>query len=263
MPSSGPSMDVDALAYINAQQTIDGVVISAADKSAINALFVSLKSNSNPYGQGKALYLYFGNTILNALNPVNSNAAFRATAPNGATINSLGCTLNGTNQYLQTNLNQLANIPVNSESHSWYNGIDANTGCDVGLYVGGGGSAIFSRNSGNFLLRLQQSSDNNIGANATAIGRYVASVRSQDLGGGFYGRRVLKNGVQFYSNSATSPVGVLNANYTIGAYNTSGTPGGYRNARYGYFWIGKELSNTQMSELDSAFSTFITATSRA
>jgi hypothetical protein len=254
-------MDVDALAYINAQQSVDGVVISAANKAAINTLFVSLKSNSNPYGQGKALYLFFGNTILNALNPANADGAFRATTPNGATINALGCTLNGVNQYLQTNLNQLANIPFASESQSWYNGIDANAGCDIGLYVAGGGSAIFSRNSGNFLLRIQQNSDNNIGANATAIGRYVASLRPQDLGGGFRSRRVLKNGVQFFSNSSTS-IGVLNGNYTIGCYNTSGTPAGYRNARYGYFWIGKDLSDIQMSDLDSAFAAFITATSR-
>jgi hypothetical protein len=167
---------------------------------------------------------------------------------------------------LNTHLNPSLNLANQSESYAWYNGIDANTGCDLGVYVGSSGTAIFSRNSGNFLLRLQGGADVNTGANATAIGRYVASIKSADVGGGNYNRRVLKNGSQTYSvnSPANSPINGL---ITIGAYNITaggslGTPGGYRNARYGIYSIGLELSNTQMSDLDTAFATFITATSR-
>lgn len=264
--TAAPSLDADATAYISAQEAADSITIGTTDRSAINQLFLDLKDGANPFPQGKALYMFYGSTMLNALSPTNDDAHFRATLGGSPSIDSTGITLNGTSDYLNTHLNPSTDLASLSESYAWYNGIDADSGCDIGVYVGGGGTALFSRNTGNFLMRIQQGADNNIGANSSAIGRYVASLRTPDIGGSTYSRRVLKNGTQIYS-SPSSANSVTNGLLTIGAYNVSGggvlgSLGGYRNARYGIFWIGLELTDAQMGQLDTAISNFITATSR-
>ena len=110
-PSPGPAFDADAAAYLSAVITAGGSV-DATMSAATNTLFTGLKSNGL-YSKLVAMYPFLGGTQnsckFNAVNPVDSNAAFRLSYIGaGLSFSSSGMSVTNQTSAANTNL-----VPTN------------------------------------------------------------------------------------------------------------------------------------------------------
>ena len=198
----------------------------------------------------------FGGTAFshkfNFMNPVDSDAAYRLTFPNGMTHTELGMQGNGTNQYATTNF-----LPPNSfytNSHlSIYSTSNQqlNDSRDIGV------------NGTNFSIQLCIIRGfNNQGF--CYIGSYDAassvgsSISSYDARGFYLGNRnstsslsFNRNGIKLAENINTyTPVGSPSSLYRvlIGATNANGTPTTFSNRRYGHASIGLGFTESKSNK---------------
>lgn len=98
-------------------------ITDSTQKTAINTLVVSLKSN-NLWSKMKAVYPFVGGTATthkyNLVNPVDSDAAFRLIFNGGWTHSSNGALPNGTNGYADTRLTPSTTLIQNNLSFGYY-----------------------------------------------------------------------------------------------------------------------------------------------
>lgn len=128
-----PALDADAKAYIDAVGTF-----SNAEKININFWFASAKLNGY-YSKYHAVYLFLGGTAtahkFNAVNPIDTDGAFRMVFTGSPTHNANGVTFNGSTQYGNTKLNPSLVLAQNSKHYSYYLRVPS-TGCDYGALDG-------------------------------------------------------------------------------------------------------------------------------
>jgi len=112
------ALDADAEAYINAVGTF-----SNAEKGYINSWFLSAKANGY-YSKYHAVYLFLGGSAAahkwNAVDPQDTDAAFRMVFSGSPTHNANGVTWNGTTQYGDTKLVPSSVLSQNSKHYSAY-----------------------------------------------------------------------------------------------------------------------------------------------
>lgn len=133
--------DENALVYIAALEG-SGAILTQPQKLAVNTWFVELKA-ANLYTRTKAAYLMIGGTAaahkFNAINPVDTNAAFRLSFVGGWVHSATGAKPNGINTYADSFFVPSVNGTPNSLSIGYYSGTNS-TGAFVEMGVAGVGS---------------------------------------------------------------------------------------------------------------------------
>ena len=136
--------DVDALNLINAILGT-GATLTQPEKLAVNTWFVEMKNGDyyDRFALG-AVWLMVGGTVaahkFNAINPIDSNSAFRLTFFGGWTHSATGAKPNGINTYADTYFIPAVNATPNSIAMGYYSGTNsAGTYIEMGV-TGVGGS---------------------------------------------------------------------------------------------------------------------------
>lgn len=241
--------DADAQAYFTAEG-----ITSIPVKNAINTFIVSCKAGANTWSRLKAVYLFFGSGLKNAVSP----GTYDLTTTNSPTFaDATGASFDGVNDYLNTNLIPSTALAMESESHFFYIKSSTDDKPISGAIDGSNSTYLFPRSSGNFVYRLQNAGDINAGANASSPGRYIIRLRNT-----VPNERITKNGSQIYSNNQVVTAPVNTYPITIAALNNVGSIISFNSCVIGIYGIGLSLTDTQMSELDAAMSAFISAMGR-
>jgi hypothetical protein len=200
----------------------------------------------------------------NALNPVDTNAAYRLTFNGGWTFNVSGATPNGSNGYAKTYLTGNT-LDRYSQHQSFYSSTQQTGNIqDMGCRSGSGGSGTYSELvicltafGGNF----RSYNINSIGlgndttTNTGATGYFVAS-RETDTKSYMY-----KNGSLDQSGTTTTN-GTIPFDFFIGATNDNGNPLAYSSRRCSFASIGGGLTPSEITTLSTIINTWATAISR-
>lgn len=254
-PSPTPPSDSDANAYLSAVVNAGGTGITPTVSAATTNMFISLK-NAGLYNKLYTLYPALGGIAgsckFNALNPVDTNAAFRLTFAGGGTFSQAsGYIGNQVNAQATTYFNpNTQGVPYTSFTMFDYVTVDGNHGYDMGaaatsIFVGMAskltghfdGEVIFN----NFGFQLS--------ATTTALGTHIVS-----RNGSTSSLSVVKNGGNVISiPQNTTSTSMPNTNILINAY---GGVGLYSDKGLSTFGFAQGLDNTELANLRNIITTF-------
>jgi hypothetical protein len=262
-PSRPASGTTEANNYLTAVVDAGGTGITATISAATRTLFTSLVSNGL-YNKLQVMYPMLGGNSagckFNALNPVDSNAAYRLTFNGGWTYNSSGATSNGTNAYADTFLSgtsinpydnhlsvNMINNTVLTGTGASYMGVSAPGGAGTYFYLGQDGNPYYyygceTTGGVSAVIAPQPRGINLI---TTTASTFV---------------NLFRNGTLVKASSGTS--GVTTNSIVIAALNNSGTIQQYYGNTYSFATIGYGLSEAQQSTLTTIINTFQTTLSR-
>ena len=183
------TIDADAAAFFTAAGITD-----ATQKSAVNTLVTSLKSNSL-WTKFNALYPFVGGSAtshkFNLINPADSNAAFRLSFMGGWTHSANGALPNGTTGYADTFLNVNTTLSLNDAALHIYNGTNTATNCiDIGAEVGANVTEVYARYTNTFYTFINNSSSLCQVANNDSRGFYTSTRTASNL------IKCIKNGTE-------------------------------------------------------------------
>lgn len=255
------AFDPDAQLFIT-----NAAITEPVQQNAVNNLVLSLKS----YGvwtKTKALYPFVGGTAaqhkFNLKNPVDSDAAFRLVFNGGWTHSSTGALPNGTNAYANTFFKG-SNWTTKDNAHmSYYSRTDVNgTQVEIGLYDGGTAfnNSLATRYNNSFqsLLNLFGNAGWLLVANTNSTGQFMANRNAVNTLNSW------KNGVKQGEVASVSFTNVFYPalNYTLGAYNDTGTPVAYSAKQAAFASFGDGLTDTQAANYYTAVQAFQTTLGR-
>jgi hypothetical protein len=244
-------LDADAQAYITAEETAGSVDIDVTNENAISDLFVALKASTDPWTAGKikGIFLGYGTGLVNGADLTT------ATGTNLPAISAAGYTFDAVNDAINTGITPSTAF-TGHEGYFTY--IKTPTGSAiVGSREAGGGTYVFLNSGGDIVFRLSHASDVTVSGQGGA-GRYAISRKSDT------NIRVLKDGVSVYNSSepAASP---STKPLAFGASNEDGapfTPAFFAGGVVGALIITDDLTDAEITQIDTAVGAFITATSR-
>ena len=193
----------------------------------------------------------------NAIDPQDTNGAYRLVFNGGVTFNASGATFNGNNGYANTYLS--GNTITPNDNHlSVY--MRDNTAINTKTYLG------YGEGSTNFLI--SNGGDNNYHyyygldtagivstTSATTSGLNLITTTGQSF------QNLYRNGSVVLSNSGAT-TGSTNQEVVIGALNNTGSIQQYYGNQYRFVTIGYGLSEAQQSTLSSIINTFQTTLGR-
>lgn len=244
------SYDLDALSFFNAAGITD-----ATQKSAYNTLVLGLKANSL-YTKFQALYPMLGGTAtshkFNAINPLDTDAAFRLVFSGGWTHSSTGALPNGTNGTADTRFKPSVNTAsINSYHISYYSGTN-NTFSAVDM--GGATAAIIDLEIyylGSIYGGLMR-------------GTYMSATAPSNTSGLFVNSRIASNSAMLYRNttslqtSTTAPTTLCTDFIALGAR----ADGFYSNRQCRLATIGTGLTASEIVTFSGLVSTYQTTLGR-
>ncbi len=209
----------------------------------------------------KAVYLFIGDNAnthkWNAINPQDTDAAFRIVWFGGGTFSSNGYLPNGSSSYGDTFF-QGSNNALGNESFGFYSrtNID-NVSVDIGAIgsaAGNIGSDIITRYNGKVYVR-SQGSEVLSGTSTSSLGMHTISRinTSQFI-------RDLRVGRITVNNTATNTS--LTATFYVGALNFSGSSSNRSVRESCYYFIGDGLTETQITDHNNAVQQLQTALGR-
>jgi hypothetical protein len=247
----GPGIDADATAFFD-RVTAAGGTLSATEKTAINKLVKDMKS-ANVWNSMKAIYPMVGASAAACAQNLKSSS-FTGTFNGGWTFASSGVTPNGTNAFMDTGLNQQANL-TNTDLHSSYY-------ANAGTFSGTNGEIGLAASNTFLLIRLttvffnQCDADFSSNYNVSNFGFWIATRTALNSRKGYFNGNLV--------NNATTPgaTSVANFNYYIGAINTSGVATNFSTLRCALASIGTGLSDVQAASFRTSVQTFQTTLSR-
>lgn len=253
------SLDPDAQAFLTATGITDATITTA-----INDLVLDLKSNSL-WTKMQALWPFVGGTATthkyNLIDPQDTDAAYRMTFNGGWTHSANGIKGNLTNTYGDTHWNAAADVTTADGVHWSFNCNDGGTNqgnrYDMGSVAGGDWALISNfQGTGSGSMYWQAGASGYLTASNTGrTGFYVGTSDGSNF------RSISKNGTQQNSNTAGG-IGSQSANAYFGATNAFGTPNNVSEARWDWCSIGKYLTSTDISNLETIQTDFNTALSR-
>lgn len=261
LKAASGGIDPDAQAFFDAI-TAAGGSLTSTEEDAVNNLVLDLKADSLWTGL-EAIYPLVGSTAttqkFNLKDPRDLNAAYRLTFNGGWTHTSTGAKSNGTNAYANTYYN--ANTVVqNDTSIGFYARLDiaiSGNPIDMGAFdeTTGFGLLLAAEIVTNLpRLRMYQNAADSTGTNQQGFWTGAAGANT----------RLIKNGsvLTTIANSGTFPLS--NGNILFGALNGGfgNNPGYYAEQEYAFVFIGRNLTNTQASDLYTTVQTYQTALSR-
>jgi hypothetical protein len=258
--SLGVAYDADAAAYFTAAGITD-----PTEKSAYNDMVVSLKANSL-YTKFQALYPFLGGSATthkyNAINPLDTDAAFRLSFVGGWTHSSTGAKPNGTTGYADTFYNNSTNGSQNDMHISYYSRTTYNGGVNLPIGVSDGASARTHIHSPNL---AEPNGDCYVNGNSGFTGmswgttsslRYFLASRTTSTLAKSY-----TNGV-YVATSAVASVTPPNYKIFIGARNNAGAAQFFSPLECAFASIGTGLTDADVTALYTIIQTFQTALSR-
>ena len=262
-PSPGPAFDPDAQVYLTAVISAGGSVDSTMS-AATNTLFTQLKS-TGLYGKIDAMYPVLGGTAashkFNAINPIDTNGAYRLIFTAGWTHSSTGMLTNG-GQFTYADTYYDASVVVSGadDQHiSIYTTTLSNRGAqDVGSTETAGGVrevGIYTSFGGNTFIPNVKSAASSYRTYAqptqVGIGNFIATSTGTNVLGS-------KNGVIVVNNTQTPAF--TNKSHYIGNSNGNLQPSNPFNVIFST--IGRKLTTGEMALMSSIINTFQTSLGR-
>jgi len=252
--ASAPATDADATAYLNAVVTAGGTGITSTVSAATQTMFISLKNNSL-YTKLYAFYPMLGGVAasvkFNALNPLDTNAAYRLTFVGGTTFaQNKGIIFNGINANAETFFNaNTVGVPYTSYTFFDYVTTSGNTGYDIGAAAVGIYTGMASRLGGNFYGEIIRN------------GQVVLSATSVNTGVQMVSRNGSTSQISFIMNGSdartitqnTTSTSQPNRTVLFGVY---GGVGLYSDKAYSTMGIAQGLSTSEMNTLRNILNTF-------
>ena len=242
-------IDSDASKVIDAVRAT-GVTITRPMIEYTHYIIKSMKAIGT-WDLCNAVYGFVGGTAashkFNWKNPIDTDAAFRLTYPNGNTHNSLGMQGDGTNQFANTFINPSVSLSNTSTHLSFYsNTIATKLGTDIGTSSDGGQINLIDLISVASPLNIAFETGNN----STSDFIQFAGV-SNSLG--FNLGQINGTTYSLLNNQniiiKTTGIGYIKGTAPIylQARNSNSTPTSnlYSSRRYQYFGIGAGFTNTQ------------------
>jgi hypothetical protein len=253
--AGGVTYDADALAYFTANTAIT----SDADKTAINTFYLGLKTDGI-YTKIKAMYLPIWGSATsskwNLVNPLDTDAAFRATFATGFTYSSGGITGNGTSAYIDIYFTpSTAGVSQNSVSAGFYSRTLRSGSNSIRCF-----GVSQTTPSTTFEMRLRNTSDLSFYYANDSNGNSVASTTDSR---GFYqlsrtiSTSMLRGKNTYVSNTSTS-TGLNTIKLYVFALNSNGTITGYETVQSPFFYIGTGLTLTEMNNFKTRVDTLMT-----
>lgn len=262
-PSPGPAFDPDAATYLTAVVTAGGSVDSTMS-AATNNMFLALKSNGL-YTKIDAMYPVLGGTVgshkFNAINPIDTNGAYRLTFTAGWTHSSTGMLTNG-GQFTYADTYYDASVVVSGadDQHiSIYTTTLSNRGAqDVGSTETAGGvrevGSYTSFGGNQFIPNVKSAASSYrtyVQPTQVGIGNFIATSTGTNVLGS-------KDGVIVVNN--TQAPAFTNKSHYIGNSNGNLQPSNPFNVIFST--IGRKLTTGEMTTMDSIINAFQTALGR-
>ncbi len=262
-----PSGTTEANTYLSAVVDAGGTGITSTVSAATRTLFTSLVSNGL-YNKMTAMYPMLGGVSasakFNALNPVDTNGAYRLTFNGGWTFNASGATPNGSNGYAKT---YLTGNTINrySQHMSFYSSTQQTGNIqDMGCRSGSGGGGTYSE----LVICLTAFGGNFRSYNINSIGLGNDTTANTGTTGYFVSSRETDTKSYMYKNGSLDQSGTTTTNGTIafdffiGATNDNGSPLAYSSRRCSFASIGTGLTPAEITTLSTIINTWATAISR-
>lgn len=259
---SSSAFDSDAQAFFNAIVAAGGSLTST-EENAVNQLVLDLKGYSL-WTLLDAIYPFVGSTAttqkFNLKNPADTNAAYRLSFSGGWTHSSNGALGNGTNSFANT-FYSTSTLSQNNTSIGFYARInytpDGGGDIDMGAFNETTGNGLFlAAEIVSNLPRLRMYSNACDSTGTNQQGFWIGSAGSNT--------RLFKNGsvLTTIANSGTFPLTA--GNILLGALRQLQGAGQdyYTAQQYAFAFIGKNLTNTQASNFNSAVQAYETSLSR-
>jgi hypothetical protein len=256
-PTPTPSgFDPDAQAFFN-RVTAAGGTLTTLEKTATNQLVLDMKSNSI-WGIAKAVYPMVGGSAASCSQNLISSG-FTGTFNGGWTISSTGVLGNGSNTYINSQLNPTTELGLNSTHIGFYsrtNYNDPNVALDMGstslLYIVGWGTAseYHANNSSEFPTGLTPPT-NSLG--------FIINNRNSSTE-----MSAWRQGVEYTDSTSSAAFSTTQPTYEmfLGAYNNAGSAFYNTTREYAFFTIGLGLSDVQASSYSTIVQTFQTTLGR-
>jgi len=210
-----------------------------------------------------------GSTKFNALNPINTNGAFRLTFNGtGTTFNLSGVTFLNANafpveDYANTYFDMNSQLTGNSSTVGiYFDNFDASRGNQYPYGSYGGGSPEkflsieFDYPTPNTEYSLQYSRDNAIGSATTGANFEGQYTQGNNSGASYF--RKNGNSLGTGTDSTARPGG----NLYIGCLNLGGTAYRSVNAQFRFFYIADYLDATEAATIENIINTFQTSLGR-
>ena len=253
--------------YLSAVVAAGGTVDSTMS-AATTTLFQSIWSNGLNTNM-VAMYPFIGGTAashkFNAMNPLDTNGAYRLTFNGGWTHNTSGATPNGTNGYANTYvITATSGFTLSGGSLGTYCGTDASTGAAIGVTASFNGAFNLYPVLLNPTKQIATTFWNN------TVGAYSVTTVPDSLGLMSVARSGSTSTVQFYRRGSL----VSSQNHTalaltstfdvwLGANNQTGTANQYSTYRHQFTYLySGTLTTSQMTTLDSIIQTYQTSLGR-
>jgi hypothetical protein len=263
-PASGTTQ---AQAYLSAVVAAGGTGITSTVSAATITLFTSLVSNGL-YDGMIFMYPFLGGNAaghkFNALNPLDTNGAYRLTFNGGWTQSTSGATPNGTNAWANTYFapTTLSSLTISAGTMGLYCGNDTSGLCAIG----GGGSGV----SNNYWAFYPRNGSGNMGGLAweSSVGATTTSTIPNSLGGLHFTRSGTTTTCQYYRRGVFVQSVSVNANAKasnslyLGALNQAETANQFSPFRHQFTYAHTGLTASQITTLDSIIQTYQTSLGR-
>ena len=250
----GTPIDPDAAAFFG-RVTAAGGTLSATEQTAVNTLVLDLKANSL-WTPMKAIYPMVGASAAACAQNLKSSS-FTGTFTSGWTFASTGVTGNGTSAYMNTFFNPANESSVASNDFSmgvYLRTQVGGTDSQMGNFGAGGDVLMIANFSGtNVLYRLFTTLDNT-GANSGNVSKGLTSLSTLTTST----QKVYKQGTLIYTGTSTTTIKGSKDIY-VGGINGIGL---YSSAQFAFSYIGNGLTDTNVSNYDTAVQAFQTTLSR-
>jgi len=262
-PTPSQTYDSDAQAFFNRVTTAGGS-LTTTEQTAVNQLVLDMKANSI-WGLVNAAYPMVGGSSASCAQNLMSSS-FTGLFNGGWTISSNGVLGNGSNTFINSQLNPTTHLGLNSTHVGFYsrtNNFESSTAIDIGAVGSGsvGNVYILGRGSNDAFHSNNSLSESNTGlaAPTSSLGFIINNRNSSSA------MSLWRQGVQFTDTTSTAATSSVQPNNDIflGAYNGGGgSPLFFTNRQYAFFTIGLGLSNVQASAYTTIVQTFQTTLSR-
>ena len=261
---SGGGFDADAQAYFSRVTTAGGT-LTTTEQNAVNQLVIDMKANGI-WTAMKAIYPMVGASAAACAQNLKSSS-FTGTFSSGWTFASTGATPNGSSAYMDTTLNTLTSLTLNSSHLSYYSRTNSAKSSELVM-----GNLDDTTGSSGLNLAVRRNTNLNSFRATEIIGVLgLVDSTSSDSRGLTLGsiissssRKLYKNGILLNTNTTNVTYNRANATLYIGAsfaFNT-GLATSYTDKQCAFASIGDGLNDTEATNLYTTVQTFQTTLSR-
>lgn len=250
-PTPTFTFDTDATAYFN-RVTAAGGTLTNTEKSAVNTLVLSMKSNSI-WNSMLAIYPMVGASAAACAQNLKSSS-YTGTFSAGWTFSSTGVLPNGTSAFMNTGL--APSVWTTSSQHmTFYSRTNLSGDYDMGSYDAGSAkeTALLAKLSN--LAYWTLSNAFSTVSNTNGTGYYVVSRTSTTISKLFRNNTELGNQTTFNNGNNSTAIYISASNRPTGAL-------GFGNKECAFSSLGTGLTDAQVGNLTTAVQAFNTTLSR-